>query len=91
MKSPVGMPAGSILRIDDGAGVLIHVWEGELWITQDGSPKDHMLLAGQSFRVDRGGATIAQAFKRSLVSLSPEMRYPAQAFLRIADEPVMAV
>jgi hypothetical protein len=90
-KTPVGMPRGSLLRIDDGAGVLIHVWEGELWITQDGSPKDHVLIAGQSFRVESRGVTIAQAFKRSLVSLSAEMRQPAQALLRIGDEPVMAV
>ncbi len=65
------MPRGSLLRIDGGAGVLVHVWKGEIWLTQEGSTKDHVLGAGQSFRVDRGGATLAQAFRRSVVSLTP--------------------
>jgi hypothetical protein len=105
LGSPVGIPSGSLLRIDDGAGVLIHVWEGELWITEDYSLKDHVLQAGQSYLIEGRGATVAQAFKRSLVSLSapvsartarrialiPEMRPSVQGFPQIADEPVMAV
>ena len=66
----IGMPRGSQLRIDDGIGVLVYIWEGELWITQEGSPRDHMLGPGQSFHLDRDGATIAHAFRRSVVSLS---------------------
>jgi len=69
-QQPIGVPRGSLLRIDGGAGVLVHVLEGELWLTQEGSPKDHLLGAGQSFRIDRDGATLAHAFQRSLVSLS---------------------
>jgi hypothetical protein len=69
-RNSIGMPRGSLLRIEDGAGVLVHVWEGEIWLTQDGSPRDHMLTAGQSFQVDRGGAALAHAFRRSVVSLS---------------------
>ena len=70
ISNPVGIPAGSMLRIDDGASVLVYVCEGELWLTQEGIQKDHVLQAGQAFRVDRGGATIAYAFRPSLVSLS---------------------
>ena len=70
-NTSIGMPRGSLLRIDDGAGVLVYVWEGELWLTQEGSPKDHLLGAGQTFRIERDGATLAHAFQRSLVSLSP--------------------
>jgi hypothetical protein len=74
------MPSGSMLRITDGAGVLVYVWEGELWLTQEGSTKDYMLQAGQWFRIDRGGAAIAHAFKRSLVSLSsPAPDVPAKS------------
>lgn len=69
-RNSIGMPRGSLLRIDDGAGVLLHVWEGEVWLTQDGSTRDHMLTAGQSFQVDRNGAALAHAFRRSIVSLS---------------------
>ena len=80
IRTPVGMPGGSMLRITDGAGVLVYVWEGELWLTQEGSTKDHMLQAGQWFRIERDGAAIAHAFKRSLVSLSsPAPEVPAKS------------
>lgn len=77
VNGSIGMPRGSLLRIDDGAGALVYVWEGELYLTQEGSRQDHLLRARQWFRVDRGGAAIAQAFRRSVVSLSsptPEVR-----------------
>ena len=70
INGSLGMPRGSLLRIDEGAGVLIYVWEGELWLTQEGSPKDHMLHAGQWFRLDRDGAALVHACRRSMVSLS---------------------
>jgi hypothetical protein len=80
IRTPVGMPTGSMLRIHDGVGVLVYVWEGELWLTQEGSTKDHMLQAGQWLRIERGGAAIAHAFKRSLVSLSsPVPEVPAKS------------
>ena len=70
-QKPIGMPRGSSLRIEGGAGVLVHVLKGEIWLTQEGGVEDHVLGAGQSFRVDRDGATLAQAFRRSVVSLTP--------------------
>ena len=83
-RTPIGMAKGSMLRIEDGVGVQVRVLEGELWLTQEGSPSDHMLLAGQSFRIDRPGLTIAQAFKRSLVGLSsPVPGMPARKFLNV--------
>jgi hypothetical protein len=79
VKGSISIPRGSMLRIDDGAGMLVYVWEGEIWLTQEGSRKDDMLQAGQWFRVDRGGAAIAHAFRRSVVSLSsPTPEIPAQ-------------
>ena len=70
-QDPIGMPRGSLLRIDGGRGVLVYVREGEIWLTQEGSTEDHVVGTGQSFRVDRGGITLAQAFQRSVVSLTP--------------------
>jgi hypothetical protein len=78
----IGMPRGSLLRIDEGAGVLLYVWEGELWLTEEGSCEDHVLQAGQWFRLDRGGAALAHAFRRSVVSLSsPTPEGPARRIL----------
>jgi hypothetical protein len=71
LQDPISMPRGSLLRIDGGAGVLVRVWEGEIWLTQEGSVEDHVLGTGQSFRVERNGATFAQAFRRSVISLTP--------------------
>ena len=70
INGSIGLPRGSMLRIDEGAGVLVYVWEGELWLTQEGSCRDHVLQPGQWFRIERGGAALAHAFRRSIVSLS---------------------
>ena len=74
INGSVGLPRGSMLRIHEGAGVLLYVWEGEVWLTQEGSSKDHVLQAGQWFRLERGGTALAHAFRRSVVSLSSAAR-----------------
>jgi hypothetical protein len=66
----IGLPRGRTLRIEDASGTLLHVWEGEVWVTQEGSTKDHVLIAGQSFRLDRDGMALVQSFRRSIVSLA---------------------
>jgi len=50
----MGMARGSSVRIEDGAGILVYVREGELWITQQGDQRDHFVTAGRSFRVETG-------------------------------------
>ncbi len=70
INGSVSLPRGSMLRIDEGAGVLVYVWEGEVWLTQEGSCRDHVLQPGQWFRLERGGAALAHAFRRSVVSIS---------------------
>lgn len=92
LEGPIGMPRGSVLRIDGGAGILLRVREGELWLTQDGSSRDHILCAGQCFRLEAGGATLAQAFRRTVVSLSPERALLARRIVLMpprASEPVV--
>ncbi len=66
----LGMTRGSVLRIEDGRDMVIYVWEGGLWLTQEGDRRDRYLGAGDCFRVERGGVTIAQATARSSVSLT---------------------
>jgi hypothetical protein len=79
VKGSIGMPRGATLRIEEGAGLMVYVWEGEVWLTQEGSSKDHMLQSGQWFRVERGGVSLAHAFRRSVVSLSaPTPEVPAE-------------
>jgi len=60
------------LRVDDGKGTLLHVWEGSVWLTQERDRRDHLLKAGESFRLDRAGATLISPLgKAALVSLTP--------------------
>jgi len=79
VQASLGMPRGSTLRIDDGSGMLVQVLEGELWLTQDGSQKDHVMRTGERFRLDRGGAAIAYTLRRSVLALSsPQPDSPAR-------------
>src|SRR5574338_500327 len=63
--------AGSkVLRIVDGCNLLIHVWQGSLWITQEGDRRDIVLAAGESFRLDRNGVMLARAWGDTVLALA---------------------
>ena len=64
------LPRGGTLRIDDGQPHVIDVFEGQVWVTQDGDPRDVILEAGDSFRVDGNGLTLVQAFQDARVLLT---------------------
>lgn len=70
VQGSIGLTRGSMLRIDDGRDVLVYVWEGEVWVTQDRDRRDRMLQGGDWFRLDRNGAAIVHAFKRSVLTLT---------------------
>jgi len=67
------LTAGSMLRVRDGQGRAIVVFEGLVWITQDGDQRDFVLAAGESFRIDRQGLTLVEAMRNSkLLLVDPE-------------------
>ncbi|HEU4352567.1 MAG TPA: DUF2917 domain-containing protein [Burkholderiales bacterium] len=66
----LGMTRGSVLRIEDGRDMTIYVWEGGLWLTQEGDRRDRYLGPGDCFAVQRDGVTLAQATEGSTVSLT---------------------
>lgn len=66
----LGMPSGALLRIDEGAGLLVEVLEGEIWMTEEGSGADRVLGPGQEIRLNRRGAAVGHAFRRSAVRIS---------------------
>jgi hypothetical protein len=66
----LGMARGSTTRIEDGKGILVYVWEGELWITQAGDRRDYFVRRGEWFQLDRDGATLLHALERTQATLT---------------------
>jgi len=70
VQGSLSMRGGSVLRIEEGRDLLVYVWEGSLWLTQEGDARDRHLGAGSWFRLDRDGVTLAQATSRSTITLT---------------------
>ena len=70
----IGLGHGTLARIEEGAGMLVYVWEGEIWITQEGDRRDYFVRGGQWFRIDRGGATLLHALSSASVTLTAPVR-----------------
>src|SRR5262245_27082308 len=66
----MGMERGSTARIDDGKGILVYVWDGELWITQEGDARDHYVGPGRWFRIERDGASLLYAMRSTHATLT---------------------
>ena len=66
----LGMARGSHTRIEDGRGMLVYVWDGELWITQHGDPRDYFVKRGECFEVKRDGTTLMYALQRTQATLT---------------------
>ena len=73
-KPRVALEPGEVLTLDDAAGTRIHARLGQVWITEEGSPKDHVLGPGEAFTVGRGGRTVVQAIKPALLALAESQR-----------------
>src|SRR5262245_11030447 len=78
----IGLPRGKTLRIQDGKGALLYVREGEVWLTQEGDTKDHILTAGQTFRLERDGASLVYSFRRSVIGMTRRRERSASALHR---------
>jgi len=71
---------GAMLRIEDGRGMLVYVWKGSVWLTQDGEGRDVLLGAGGWFRLDRKGVAVVDALGRCALTLtSPHQEHYAGA------------
>lgn len=66
----IGMTRGSVLRIEDGRDLLLYIWEGGIWVTQQGDPRDRYVAAGQWFRLDRNGLAVASALRRTTLTIT---------------------
>ncbi len=82
VQGSLGLTRGSLLRIEDGRDILVYVWEGELWLTEERETRDRILRAGEWHRLERQGAALGYALQRSVVTLTaPEPEYYAARIL----------
>ncbi|HET7363224.1 MAG TPA: DUF2917 domain-containing protein [Burkholderiales bacterium] len=79
MSGEFAMGRGAVLRIEDQPGTTIRVCSGALWVTQQGDVRDHYLIPGQSFTVDRDGTALATAMHSAWVSVTPPPRRESRA------------
>ena len=70
VRGATALPRGSLLLIEHGRGVQIELWDGELWITQEGDNRDYVIRAGSSFRVEREGIVLANSLKGARITLT---------------------
>lgn len=57
----IQVPHDRPLRVRNGLGRRITVLEGNVWVTQDGDPRDIVLGAGEDFLFDRPAAALVSA------------------------------
>jgi hypothetical protein len=67
---------GRTLRLHDAAGARLKVETGELWVTQEGDPRDLVLGPGDVHAIDRAGLSVLQALASARLSIAPS-RGPA--------------
>jgi hypothetical protein len=66
MDMRVGSPLkqlkqGTFLRLPDVKGRGVAVFDGLVWVTQDGDPRDVFLRGGDSFQFDHDGLALIEA------------------------------
>jgi ferric-dicitrate binding protein FerR (iron transport regulator) len=71
VQSRLDLVRGNMVRIEDGRGMMVRVASGEVWITEEGDPRDRFVTAGRDVRITSRGVTLVSALSRSAISLSP--------------------
>ena len=67
--SLLDLPAGHLLRVTDGDGLGIAVFDGLVWITQAGDRRDVFLRRGDTFAFDHGGIALVEALSHARVAV----------------------
>jgi hypothetical protein len=70
IKEPLlALETGQVVTLDNAAGRRISAKEGLLWITEEGSRKDHIVRQGDAHIVRHAGRTVVQALKNAWVAI----------------------
>jgi len=59
-----------VLALPAAEGACVTSEAGAVWITQDGDPRDIVLHAGETFCLERGTATLVQAFAPARIRIA---------------------
>ena len=65
----IELQRGKFLRVSGKAGSTLTTHTGSVWITEEDSPRDVVLRAGQSFTFHRQGLSLVEAFSDADLSL----------------------
>lgn len=68
------LDADKNLQLRDAQGACVHVHWGDLWITQEGDTKDHVVASGESFAISKPGTTFLAAIRESGISVMERCR-----------------
>lgn len=77
VQGPVALGQGSHMKIVDGLEQVIYVWEGAVWITQEGDREDYLRRAGEWFRLDRNGTAVICAIGKASLTVAAPAREPS--------------
>jgi hypothetical protein len=70
VNSPLlALEPGQVVTLDNAAGRRISARAGLLWITEEGSRKDHIVREGDAHIVRHAGRTVVQALKNAWVAI----------------------
>lgn len=82
VNGSLALEEDGMLLIDEGREMLVYVWSGLVWVTQEGEREDRVLKRGDWLRIEAGGRTVVSALMPSSLALtSPNEQDYAEAIL----------
>ena len=70
VQGSLDLARSSVLRIENGRGVMIYVQEGAMWVMEHGERTDRILHSGQWHRLERRGTALCYALRPGVVTLT---------------------
>ena len=64
VQSHLHLAPGNLLRIRGGREMIVYVWSGGVWLTQEGDSADRFIGPGGWFRISTAGVTLVSALGR---------------------------
>lgn len=69
-ERPVHLSGNASIRLRHARAAQVRAVRGNVWVTQDGDPRDIVLKAGETFRLDRDDPVLIVPFGSAEVALT---------------------